>query len=177
MADEKTIKQLADELGVSKQTIQKIIEKMQQKPHKLGNRYLLSVLNQKYIKEKLGFKVDDSLNISDNKSDKTNISNGNVDNSDNGTDKLNNSDNNEYLNVVLDQLKIKDNQIEKLQKLLDQQQILTLQANKKIEELELKNDDKENLQTEEKENKQEQKINEEEQRQQKNSFFNRLFRK
>jgi len=44
----------------------------------------------------------------------------------------------ERLSISDQQNIIKDQQIEKLQKLLDQQQILTLQANKKIEELELK---------------------------------------
>jgi len=148
MNNEKTIKQLADELGVSKQTIQKIIEKIsdENKPSKLGNRYLLSLENQNYIRNKLGIKVDDFSDISDKLSDKSNISDNDSSNLDKKSDNL---DINEYLNVVLAQLDTKDKQIDKLQKLLDQQQILTLQANKKIEELELKSNERE---TQKKEN-------------------------
>ena len=43
----------------------------------------------------------------------------------------------ENLERTEEQLKVKDNQIEALQKLLDQQQVLTLQANQKIEQLEM----------------------------------------
>ncbi|EAE1128862.1 DUF536 domain-containing protein, partial [Listeria monocytogenes] len=49
------------------------------------------------------------------------------------------------------QLKEKDKQIEQLQKLLEQQQILTLQANKKVERLEMDKEDQEDSLEKEKE--------------------------
>lgn len=47
------------------------------------------------------------------------------------------------MDVKDEQIKQKDKQIDKLQSLLDQQQILTLQANKKIEQLEYQSEEKE----------------------------------
>lgn len=173
MNNEKTIKQLSDELGVSKQTIQKIIEKIpnEYKPSKLGNRYLLSQENQNYIKKKLGVQIDNDPHISNNKTDKTHILDGKTDNSDKIKNKTNNSDIHEYLSIILSQLDVKDKQIEKLQKLLDQQQILTLQANKKIEELELKNDE----QTEKEEESVSSQNHEVKEAQTKKSFWSKFF--
>jgi len=146
MNNEKTIKQLADELGVSKQTIQKIIEKLslELKPKKIGNKYRLTAENEQYIKNILGFKTDTESNISDKESNKTNNFDNRTNKTNTETDKSNKLDMSEYLDLLFKQLDTKDQQIEKLQKLLDQQQILTLQANKKIEELELKSNESEN---------------------------------
>ncbi|EAG8497862.1 DUF536 domain-containing protein, partial [Listeria monocytogenes] len=58
---------------------------------------------------------------------------------------------NDYLSVITMQLKEKDKQIEQLQKLLEQQQILTLQANKKVERLEMDKEDQEDSLEKEKE--------------------------
>ncbi|MGM0209384.1 hypothetical protein IGI96_003911 [Enterococcus sp. DIV0421] len=114
MAD-KTIKELAEELGVSKQRIQQIIDKLptSKKPNKVGNKFVLNEKNIYDIKVLMGFEVD---NFSTNKS----------------TNKL--VDYDIYLDV-LNSSKEKDEQIKLMQKLLDQQQQLTLQANKQIEKL------------------------------------------
>jgi len=123
----KTIKELADELGVSKQAIQKRINNLptKQQPTKVGGKFVLdetvSDLIRSYYTEN-----EEKHYLNDNYG--TNV----VDN---------------LLSDVVDSLKAdkvelfgamkaKDIQIEKLQKLLDQQQVLTLQANKKIAELE-----------------------------------------
>ncbi|WP_434109443.1 DUF536 domain-containing protein [Enterococcus faecalis] len=142
---EKTIKEFSDELGLSKQTIQKVIEKMDsdKKPVKRGNRYILSLQNQIDIQFFLGLKTDISDIETDNSDKESNISDINS-NKTNKTDietnktdiETNNLDKNKYIDFLSSQLESKDEQIEKLQKLLDQQQILTLQANKKIEQLE-----------------------------------------
>lgn len=142
MASEKTIKQLADELGVSKQAIQKRINNLpnNQQPSKVGGKYVLSEdLVAKIKSFYIGF---------------DNCDNQQEENTDNVGDNYNMS-----VNVIINDLKmdkeylqselsIRNTQIEKLQKLLDQQQILTLQANKKIEELELKNESDEKIKSE-----------------------------
>lgn len=112
---DKTIKELAEELGVSKQRIQQIIDKLptSKKPNKVGNKFVLNEKNIYDIKVLMGFEVD---NFSTNKS----------------TNKL--VDYDIYLDV-LNSSKEKDEQIKLMQKLLDQQQQLTLQANKQIEKL------------------------------------------
>lgn len=112
---DKTIKELAEELGVSKQRIQQIIDKLptSKKPNKVGNKFVLNEKNIYDIKVLMGFEVD---NFSTNKS----------------TNKL--VDYDIYLDV-LNSSKEKDEQIKLMQKLLDQQQQLTLQADKQIEKL------------------------------------------
>ncbi|WP_246005696.1 hypothetical protein [Companilactobacillus insicii] len=58
----KTIRELADELGVSKQRIQQIIAKLSpsKTPNKEGNRYFLNVQDVKNIKDLMGFDNDKS---------------------------------------------------------------------------------------------------------------------
>jgi len=58
----KTIRELADELGVSKQRIQQIIAKLSpsKTPNKEGNRYVLNVQDVKNIKDLMGFDNDKS---------------------------------------------------------------------------------------------------------------------
>lgn len=115
---DKTIKELAEELGVSKQRIQQIIAKLptSKTPNKVGNKFVLNEKNIYDIKVLMGFEVD---NFS--------------------TKKL--VDYDIYLDV-LNSSKEKDAQIEQLQallaqqqKLIDQQQQLTLQANQQIKQL------------------------------------------
>ncbi|WP_107600275.1 DUF536 domain-containing protein [Enterococcus faecium] len=111
MAD-KTIKELAEELGVSKTAINK---KVSDKNRKLwfaknGNKFVINETGQKAIKSM--FLVDNAnLNrkLVGEKSKTKNHKNTN--------------------------LQEKDNQIKQMQKLLDQQQQLTLQANQQIENL------------------------------------------
>lgn len=130
MNNDKTIKQLADELGVSKQTVQYHYKSLPAKGSKTNDKGVI-VLNSfgiKWLTEKIkvkkSFFVDKEL----------------------AKESTNNSLAHE--SFFIDQLKEKDKQImklienqERLEKLLDQQQILTLQANKKIEELELKSNE------------------------------------
>ena len=117
-----TIKELADELNVSKTAINKKIDETFKEKYvtKNGNRFVIDVSGQKVIKSM--FKE-----VNTNQERKTNqepvfdlvcvLK--------------------ENLEQTEEQLKAKDNQIEALQKLLDQQQVLTLQANQKIEQLEM----------------------------------------
>ena len=113
----KTIRELADELGVSKQRIQQIIAKLSasKTPNKEGNRYVLNAQDVKNIKDLMGFDNDKS-----------------------STNRL--VDYDVYLDVI-DSIKEKDEQIKSLlevqkqtQNLLDQQQRLALQDKKLLEE-------------------------------------------
>ncbi|UNC22142.1 MarR family transcriptional regulator [Latilactobacillus sakei] len=117
----KTIRELADELGVSKQRIQQIIAKLSasKTPNKEGNRYVLNAQDVKNIKALMGFE--------NNKSSTSESTNRLV-------------DYDVYLDVI-NLIKEKDEQIKSLlevqkntQNLLDQQQQLTLQDKKMLEE-------------------------------------------
>ncbi|KAA4798465.1 MarR family transcriptional regulator [Bacteroides fragilis] len=117
----KTIRELADELGVSKQRIQQIIAKLSpsKTPNKEGNRYVLNAQDVKNIKALMGFE--------NNKSSTSESTNRLV-------------DYDVYLDVI-DSIKEKDEQIKSLlevqkqtQNLLDQQQRLALQDKKLLEE-------------------------------------------
>lgn len=149
MNTEKTIKQLADELGVTK-------DKVKYQARKLPKELTSKKDGITYLNNEAIFIIKD--NILGNKKKITNF-------------KKNENLPNYYL---VEQLKLKDKEIsekntqinmllnstDKLQKLLDQQQILTLQANKKIKELEHQNE--ENLSSQKKD---------------RFSFFTRFFRK
>ena len=117
----KTIRELADELGVSKQRIQQIIAKLSpnQMPKKEGNRFVLNARDVKKIKDYMGFQSGNESTIE-------------------STNKL--VDYDVYLDVI-NLIKEKDEQIKSLlevqkntQNLLDQQQRLTLQDKKMLEE-------------------------------------------
>ncbi|MDQ2126776.1 MarR family transcriptional regulator [Weissella cibaria] len=117
----KTIRELADELGVSKQRIQQIIAKLSpsKTPNKDGNRYVLNARDVKNIKESMGFENDKSPTSE-------------------STNRL--VDYDVYLDVI-NSIKEKDEQIKSLldvqkqtQNLLDQQQRLALQDKKLLEE-------------------------------------------
>ena len=117
----KTIRELADELGVSKQRIQQIIAKLSasKTPNKEGNRYVLNAQDVKNIKDLMGFDNDKSSTSE-------------------STNRL--VDYDVYLDVI-DSIKEKDEQIKILlevqkqtQNLLDQQQQLALQDKKLLEE-------------------------------------------
>lgn len=137
-----TIKELADELNVSKTAINKKIDETFKEKYvtKNGNRFVIDVFGQKIIKSM--FK-----DVNENQKRKPN--------QELDFDLV--CVLKENLERTEEQLKAKDNQIEALQKLLDQQQVLTLQANQKIEQLEMNQ-----AESEEKE---------------KLSFWQRLFRK
>ena len=117
----KTIRELADELGVSKQRIQQIIAKLSpsKTPNKDGNRYVLNARDVKNIKGFMGFENDQSSTSE-------------------STNRL--VDYDVYLDVI-NSIKEKDEQIKSLlevqkqtQNLLDQQQRLALQDKKLLEE-------------------------------------------
>ena len=117
----KTIRELADELGVSKQRIQQIIAKLSpsKTPNKDGNRYVLNARDVKNIKGFMGFENDPSSTSE-------------------STNRL--VDYDVYLDVI-NSIKEKDEQIKSLlevqkqtQNLLDQQQRLALQDKKLLEE-------------------------------------------
>ena len=123
----KTIRELADELGVSKQRIQQIIAKLSasKTPNKEGNRYVLNAQDVKNIKDLMGFDNDKSSTSE-------------------STNRL--VDYDVYLDVI-DSIKEKDEQIKILlevqkqtQNLLDQQQRLALQDKKLLEEYKAEND-------------------------------------
>ncbi|MCB7149202.1 MarR family transcriptional regulator [Lactiplantibacillus plantarum] len=124
----KTIRELADELDVSKQRIQQIITKLStsKKPNKEGNRYILNNTDVHNIKAAMGLESDNSSTI-----------------------KMKNRvvDYDVYLDMI-ESMKEKDGQIKSLleiqkktQNLLDQQQRLSLQDKRLLEEykLEIKN--------------------------------------
>lgn len=131
---DKTIKELADELHVSKQTIQYHVKSLPTNYTTKNNKNIIMIntQGQSYIKGKLR-KKSDKQNSKEPDKETTNY-----------TAKENHS--------LVQQLEVKDNQIAELQKLLhaqqkliDQQQILTLQANKKIEQLEYQSEEKEEV--------------------------------
>lgn len=108
---DKSIKEFAEELGVSKQAIRKHFDKLPTKltPKLIGGKYVISAKAQEFIKNSI--------------------------NQINEVDSLVDS-------ILIAELKEKNKQIDHLQgvieiqqKLLDQQQQLTLQANQQIEKL------------------------------------------
>lgn len=107
---DKTIKEFSEELGLSKQRIQQVIDKLptNKTPNKVGNKYILSAKNQKYIKEYLGLELQIET-----------------------TNDLSNS----QLREKDKQIENLHELLQQQQKLLDQQQQLTLQANSQIQQL------------------------------------------
>jgi len=174
MNNEKTIKQLADEIGVSKTAINKKINENFKRKHfkKIGNKFLIDSDGQNSIKDMFFINKDEKRKpeVCENES---------IENQ-KGVEV---SDLvfvlKERLSISDQQNIIKDQQIEKLQKLLDQQQILTLQANKKIEELELKSNEGESQKKENQEMKKEDSPIEKNVRgtSDKKNFWARLFKK
>ncbi|EGP5233916.1 DNA-binding protein [Enterococcus faecium] len=132
MAD-KTIKELAEELGVSKTAINKKVSKENRKLwfSKVGNKFVINDIGQKAI-QSMFYSENENLNRKP-VSEKTK------------TENLKNANQVSELELVslldkqLDQkdkqLQEKDTQLKQMQKLLDQQQQLTLQANQQIEKL------------------------------------------
>ncbi|WP_347450271.1 hypothetical protein LLUC320_13150 (plasmid) [Lactococcus cremoris] len=130
----KTIKELADELGVSKSYVDKIIRilKLHTKLDKVGNKYVISKKQEKSIKDRLG--SSESTTKSHTKS--TTKTHTEVDFE---VDFL--KEEILYLRKSHDkQLTNKDKQIETLSNLLDQQQRLALQDKNLLEEYKAEND-------------------------------------
>lgn len=135
----KTVKELADDLGVSRQYIQKVISNLPatKKPTKLQHRYIIDNQEEAYIKA-LILKTD---NKATNKATKA-------------TNKATNSSSmanqkyevalKEQIRLLKAQLDKKDDQLEKMQKLLDQSQQLQLMTEQKLKLLATPEDKREN---------------------------------
>lgn len=124
----KTIKELADELGVSKSYIDKIIRilKLHTKLDKVGNKYVISKKQEKSIITR----IENSKSTTETHTESTTQSHTKVDAE---VDFL--KEEIAYLKSNHDkQLTNKDKQIETLSNLLDQQQRLALQDKKWLEE-------------------------------------------
>lgn len=168
----KTIKELAEEIGVSKTAIFKKVTESQKNNWftKSGNQFLISETGQKAIKS--------MFYSTQNKQSKTDKQTG-----------LRNNENQVFdLHFYQEQLLAKDKQIDTLQlllkeqqNLLDQQQRLTLQTNKQIEQLQLETTKHKEDNTIQKDGHistaATEKQSKKEQPQVKKSFFNRLFNK
>jgi len=136
-----TIKELADELGVSKQAIRKHLEKLPPtlSVTKKGNIIYLNTDVSNLVRKKVTSKVTGNFtgNFDSNQFREDELRN----NSTSDKKTTNNYDVekilNEQLKVKDKQLAEKDKQIQTMQKLLDQQQQLSLQTNKHIEQLQL----------------------------------------
>ncbi|EPH83212.1 hypothetical protein D927_00991 [Enterococcus faecalis 02-MB-BW-10] len=132
MAD-KTIKELAEELGVSKTAINKKVSDENRKLWfaKIGNKFVINEIGQTAIKS-MFLTENENLNRQPvcEKPKTKNHKNAN---------QVSDLELLPFLKKQLDQkdiqLQEKDTQIKQIQKLLDQQQQLTLQANQQIEKL------------------------------------------
>ncbi len=139
MAD-MTIKELADELGVSKQAIRKHLEKLPPtlSVTKKENAIYLDTDVTAFVRSKV-------TRVTDNVTSKVTSNKFNEKKTENNLkrdEKLANTYEvekilNEQLKIKDKQLAEKDKQIQTMQKLLDQQQQLSLQSNKQIEKLQL----------------------------------------
>ena len=132
MAD-KTIKELAEELGVSKTAINKKVSDKNRKLWfaKIGNKFVINETGQKAIKSM--FFTNNANSNQQLVGEKSKIENHKNTNQVSELKLLSFLE--KQLNRKDIQLQEKDNQIKQMQKLLDQQQQLTLQANQQIENL------------------------------------------
>ncbi len=123
----KTVKEVADELGVSRQYVQKIISKLPatKKPKKVQHNYQIDNQSEAYIKDFMG------------KGDNFDATN---DNPGSNFSSINSSKYENALLAQIDSLKgqieQKDSQLENMQKLLDQSQRLQLDVQNKLKKLE-----------------------------------------
>ena len=133
-----TIKELADELGVSKQAIRKHLEKLPPtlSVTKKENAIYLDTDVTAFVRSKV-------TRVTDNVTSKVTSNKFNEKKTENNLKRdEKNANNYEIEKILNEQLKIKDKQlaekdkqIQTMQKLLDQQQQLSLQSNKQIEKL------------------------------------------
>ncbi|HFD0867425.1 TPA: DUF536 domain-containing protein [Enterococcus faecium] len=132
MAD-KTIKELAEELGVSKTAINKKVSDKNRKLWfaKIGNKFVINETGQKAIKSM--FFTNNANSNQQLVGEKSKIENHKNTNQVSELKFLSFLE--KQLNQKDIQLQEKDTQIKQMQKLLDQQQQLALQANQQIEKL------------------------------------------
>ncbi len=130
---EKTIKELAEELGVSKTAINKKVSDENRKLwfSKIGNKFVINETGQKAIKS-IFFNENENSN-QQLVGEKTKTENHKNANQVPELEVLSLLE--QQLNQKDMQLQEKDEQIKQMQKLLDHQQQLTLQANQQIEKL------------------------------------------
>ena len=130
---EKTIKELAEELGVSKTAINKKVSDDNRKLwfSKIGNKFVINETGQKAIKS-MFFNENENSN-QQLVGEKTKTENHKNANQVPELEVLSLLE--QQLNQKDMQLQEKDEQIKQMQKLLDHQQQLTLQANQQIEKL------------------------------------------
>jgi len=128
----KTVKEIADELGVSRQYIQKIISELPatKKPTKVKHSYSIDNEIELYIKGIVG-KTDNQ------------IDNSKTTDADKATEELSKKYEQSLLESITNlrkQIDQRDKQLCDMQKLLDQSQQLQLMAENKIKQLENKDD-------------------------------------
>ncbi|TPR37598.1 hypothetical protein [Apilactobacillus micheneri] len=114
----KTIKQMADIMGINKLRIYRFIDKNDIKSSKtINGAKTYDKTAQTLIYNNFGYQNDDYIKGSDNKADKNII-----------------EEKNEFIKFIKDEVEEKNNQIDNLQKMLDQQQQLSLQDKNTISE-------------------------------------------
>ena len=120
----KTIKQIADELGVSKTAVRKKIENLglQSSLRKNGNQFAIDKIQEKLIKQAFSGNETETKNANQSQTENHEVS-----------DLV--SVLHTTLSVLKAELEAKDRQIEKLQMLLDQEQQLHALTAQQIKEL------------------------------------------
>ena len=126
MNDIYTIKQIADELGVSKTTVRKLIENLglRSSLRKNGNQFAIDDNQKNMIKS--AFLGDKSETKTQTKTETSSQSQ--------------TSEISDLIQMLKDELRAKDEQIERLHKLLDQEQQLRMVTEQKLLQLEDKQD-------------------------------------
>ena len=142
----KTIKELADELGVSKTAINKKVTERERKLWfaKIGNKFVINEIGQSSIKTRFEEKNENLESKTENQEQKPKSKTENSQNNENNSDI-------KYILEIIESQKeqIKDlqntkdeqfKQLRNMQNLLDQQQRLALQDKKLLEEYKVEND-------------------------------------
>lgn len=146
----KTIKQIAEEMGISKQALLKKINNLpsDRQPEKVGGRYIIDHELEMQLKDnntKLNGSFDNFQKLTKNQiHDKTdNQPTTNQQATDNQSTTNQQPTDNHIIDILKDQIQYlqkqldsKDDQIFKIQKLLENQQILTLKSNERLKQLE-----------------------------------------
>lgn len=136
-----TIKELADELGITKQAVRRYFEQLPTElvPTKKSGSYQISLKAQSFIRDKVN-RVDTNVGsqLDTNKIDVDTKLDSDVDTRvDSQSDSELAKFQKEFIQDKNEQIESLKEQVSKLHTLLDQQQQLTLQSNKQIEKLQL----------------------------------------
>ena len=137
----KTIRELAEELGVSKTAINKKVSDSERKQwfSKNGNRFLVNEIGQKAIKSMFSSDIENRKSRTENIKNQPNSETENIENENRKHSDINHlSDIIKYQNAQIEDLKETKSQhfkqLSQMQNLLDQQQRLSLQDKKLLEE-------------------------------------------